>query len=75
MREVRWIASSRKDLRAMPEKVRKEFGDLLTVLQLGRAIAPPHAKALTGFDPAVIELIEAHEARREATRREEGGAR
>lgn len=45
----------------MPEKVKKEFGDLLTVLQLGQAIAPPHAKTLTGYDPAVIELIEDHD--------------
>lgn len=60
MREVRWLGSSRDDLMAMPREVVLEFGHALYVAQMGEH--PEGAKPLTGFGPAVVELIERHDA-------------
>jgi phage-related protein len=52
-----WIASSRRDLRAMPKEVRRSFGVALYAVQTGET--PPIAKPLKGFGGAgVLELIE-----------------
>jgi phage-related protein len=52
-----WIASSRRDMRAMPKDVRRSFGVALYAVQMG--LTPPTAKALKGFGGAgVLELIE-----------------
>jgi len=52
-----WIASSRRDMRAMPKDVRRSFGLALFAVQAG--VTPPIAKALKGFGgAAVLELIE-----------------
>jgi phage-related protein len=52
-----WIASSRRDMRAMPKDVRRSFGVALYAVQAGET--PPIAKALKGFGGAgVLELIE-----------------
>ena len=52
-----WIASSRKDLRALPIGVRRRFGLSLFAVQEGET--PPFAKPLKGFSGAgVLELIE-----------------
>lgn len=61
MRKVRWIASSRADLHMMASEVRKDFGKLITRLQAGETIAPPHAKPLGGYLPVVTELIKNHD--------------
>ncbi len=54
---LRWIASSRRDMRALPKKVRRSFGVALYAVQIGET--PPIAKPLRGFGGAgVIELIE-----------------
>ena len=52
-----WIASSRRDMRAMPKGVRRAFGVALYAVQTGET--PPIAKALKGFGGAgVLELVE-----------------
>ena len=51
-----WIASSRRDMRAMPKDVRRSFGVALYAVQTGET--PPIAKALKGFGGAgVLELV------------------
>ena len=52
-----WVASSRRDMRAMPKEVRRSFGVALYAVQTGET--PPIAKALKGFSGAgVLELVE-----------------
>jgi phage-related protein len=52
-----WIASSRRDMQALPKGVRRSFGTALFAAQIG--ITPPIAKVLKGFGGAgVLELIE-----------------
>ncbi len=54
---LRWVASSRKDLKALPLRVRRGFGLALFDVQLGDT--PPAAKPLKGFGGSgVLELIE-----------------
>ena len=52
-----WIASSRRDLRALPKGVRRTFGVALWAVQTGET--PDCAKPLQGYGGAgVLELIE-----------------
>lgn len=52
-----WVASSRRDIRALPKIVQRTFGIALFAAQKGEM--PPIAKPLTGFGGAgVLELIE-----------------
>ncbi|KAA5602239.1 type II toxin-antitoxin system RelE/ParE family toxin [Blastochloris sulfoviridis] len=52
-----WIASSQRDMRALPKGVRRTFGVALYAAQTG--VTPPIAKPLKGFGGAgVLELIE-----------------
>jgi phage-related protein len=54
---VRWIGSSREDVRAFPETVRLNVGGALWDAQLGRKA--PWAKPLRGFGGAsVLEVVE-----------------
>jgi phage-related protein len=54
---VLWIASSRRDLKAFPEPVRRAVGHAIWAAQSGRK--HPDAKVLKGFgDASVIEIIE-----------------
>ena len=54
---VRWIGSSRDDLRSFPEEVRNRVGGALWEAQLGRKA--PYAKPLKGFGGAgVLEVVE-----------------
>jgi phage-related protein len=56
-RALVWIASSRRDMRALPKQVRRSFGVALYAVQTGET--PPVAKTLRGFGSAgVLELIE-----------------
>jgi phage-related protein len=58
-RELVWIGSSRRDMRALPLSVRRIFGYALHAAQCGEK--PPEAKPLKGFgDAGVLELIEDH---------------
>jgi phage-related protein len=54
---VRWIGSSRDDLRAFPQDVRNRVGGALWEAQLGRKAI--YAKALHGFGGAsVLEVVD-----------------
>ena len=57
---IRWVASSRRDLRRMPKVVRGVFGQALFDAQTGRK--HPDAKPLKGFGGAgVLEVVEDHQ--------------
>jgi phage-related protein len=59
-KELVWIASSRRDMRTLPKRVRRTFGLALFAAQIGET--PPIAKPLKGFGGAgVLELIENNE--------------
>ena len=54
---VRWVGSSRDDLRAFPEEVRNRVGGALWEAQLGRKA--PYAKPLKGFGEAgILEVVD-----------------
>src|SRR3990172_2284992 len=54
---VRWVGSSRDDLKSFPEEVRNRVGGALWEAQLGRKA--PYAKPLKGFgEGAVLEVVD-----------------
>ena len=54
---LRWVASSKKDLMAMPEALQDTFGYALHLAQVGKK--HPDAKPLKGFGSAgVLEVVE-----------------
>jgi len=60
LKPLRWIASSKDDLSAMPRDVRRDVGYALYVAQQGDKDGD--AKVLTGFGGAgVIEVIARHD--------------
>jgi phage-related protein len=57
IRPVVWIGSSRRDLRAMPQQVRRDIGQALYAAQQG--MTDPAAKPLKGFGGGrVMEIVE-----------------
>lgn len=59
MKPVIWIGSSRRDLREMPQQVRRDIGQALYAAQQGAT--DPAAKPLKGFGGArVMEIVERH---------------
>jgi phage-related protein len=57
LKPVIWIGSSRRDLRAMPDQVRRDIGQALYTAQQGAT--DPAAKPLKGFGGArVMEIVE-----------------
>lgn len=57
IKPVHWIGSSLRDLKAMPETIRDDFGYALYLAQQGRKDA--RAKVLAGFGSAgVLEAVE-----------------
>jgi phage-related protein len=57
IKPVFWVGSSRRDLRAMPQEVRRTFGKALYAAQRGET--DPAAKPLKGFGGArVMEIVE-----------------
>jgi phage-related protein len=57
MKPVVWIGSSRRDLREMPQQVRRGIGQALYTAQQG--VTDPAAKPLKGFGGArVMEIVE-----------------
>lgn len=57
VREILWIGSSRKDLRAFPQPVRKAMGNALYAAQRGET--DPAAKPLKGFGSTeVMQIVE-----------------
>ena len=60
MKPLRWIASSKKDLSAMPIKIRRAVGYALFAAQQDEK--DKDAKVLTGFgDAGVLEIIAQHD--------------
>ena len=56
VKPVIWIASSRADLRDMPQQVRRDIGQALYAAQQG--VTDPSAKPLKGFGGAqVMEIV------------------
>lgn len=55
LRQLYWLASSRKDYRGFPAKVQEAFGFELYLAQTGQH--PPSAKALKGFGGGTVELV------------------
>lgn len=54
---VRWVGTSKEDLRKLPEEVRRRVGGALWDAQLGRKA--PYAKPLKGFSGAsVLEIVD-----------------
>src|SRR5260370_14433906 len=53
-RPVRWMGSSRKDLKEFPEQV-QDMVDALFAVQCGKK--PREAKSLHGFGPGVLEIV------------------
>src|SRR5580704_19703373 len=57
VRPVVWFGSSQRDLRAMPQQVRRDIGQALYAAQQG--MTDPAAKPLKGFGGArVMEIVE-----------------
>ena len=57
MKPVIWIGSSRRDLREMPQQVRRGIGQALYAAQQG--VTDPAAKPLKGFGGTrVMEIVE-----------------
>jgi phage-related protein len=57
LKPVFWVGSSRRDLRSMPEQVRRDIGQALYTAQQG--MTDPAAKPLKGFGGArVMEIVE-----------------
>jgi phage-related protein len=52
---VRWVGSSKEDLRSFPEEVRRQVGGALWNAQLG--LKAPFAKPLKGFR-GVLEIVD-----------------
>ncbi len=57
IKELEWIASSLRDMKALPRPVQRVFGYALHAAQMGER--PPDAKPLKGFGGmGVLELME-----------------
>ncbi|MCL1824518.1 MAG: type II toxin-antitoxin system RelE/ParE family toxin [Betaproteobacteria bacterium] len=57
MKDLRWIGSTKKDLKAMPDDVQDTFGYALHQAQIGKK--HEQAKPLKGFGSAgVLEVVE-----------------
>lgn len=60
MKRVRWVGSSRKDLKSFPRPVQRHIGQALYAAQCGEEY--PSVKALHGFGGrAVLEIVAPHE--------------
>lgn len=54
---VRWVGSSKEDLKSFPEEVQRRMGGALWDAQIGRKA--PYAKPLKGFGSAsVLEVVD-----------------
>lgn len=59
VKPVRWIASSRRDLKTFPKAVKRDIGQALYAAQRGEEY--PSVKALKGFGGrSVLEIIALH---------------
>ena len=61
LKAVRWVGSSRRDLRSFPAPVRRDIGQALYAAQCGEEY--PAVKALKGFGGrSVLEIVSSDEA-------------
>ena len=60
MKPTRWIGSSKKDLKKLPEAVQKTIGTALMVAQFGEK--PESAKPLKGLGSGVLEIVENYDS-------------
>ena len=61
LKPVRWVGSSRRDLKAFPGPVQREVGQALYAAQCGEE--HPIVKALKGFHGrAVLEIVALHDS-------------
>lgn len=57
IKPIEWVATAKKDLRAMPDEVQADFGYALYLAQIGEK--SDYAKPLQGFGSAgVLEIVE-----------------
>jgi phage-related protein len=60
VRPVRWVGTSRRDLRSFPRQVRRDIGEALYAAQCGET--DPAAKPLKGFGGGgVMEIVARHD--------------
>jgi phage-related protein len=60
LKPVRWMGSSRRDLRSFPQQVRSDIGKALYAAQQGET--DPAARPLKGFRATrVMEIVDRHE--------------
>jgi phage-related protein len=60
LKPVRWVGSSRRDLKNFPKPVQRDMGQALYAAQCGEEY--PSVKALKGFGGrAVLEIVASHE--------------
>ena len=58
---IEWLSSTKRDISAMPDNVKKTFGFALYRAQIGKK--HPKAKPLKGFGGAgVLEVVQDHES-------------
>jgi phage-related protein len=57
-RPVKWLGSSKKDLKAFPARVCDDMGYALFFVQCG--VTPDNAKPFHGVGSGVFELVESH---------------
>lgn len=61
LKELFWVASSRKSVREFPRVVQRSFGQALFAAQIGDK--DPEAKPMTGFKGAsVMEIVERYKS-------------
>lgn len=60
LKKIIWLGDSQKNLRDFPEDVNDIVGYALHKVQEG--LIPKNVKALTGFKPAVMEIVTAYDA-------------
>ena len=59
-KDAKWIGSSQKDLRVMPEEIRDAFGYAIWIAQCGAT--HEGAKPLHGFGTGVLEVVESNKS-------------
>lgn len=59
LKPVEWIGTSRKDLRSLPEVVRRKVGYSLFRAQEGKVSAD--AKLMRGLGPGLVEVVADHD--------------
>jgi len=55
LRSISWVGSSLDDLKELPERVQREIGFSLHLVQEGKT--PPNAKPLKGIESGIFEIV------------------